>query len=228
MVGYGRCLGVNNSSAECEKSISLLKKSRRKKTSSGRCSGKKRRKASQWQQESLFKEVLEQIERSADTDCGPQTLRCAHIAMKLGNWKSFKEECRKEGKLCEWTFERSREAYEKVAMDDIGRLDIAQDILRKSTDFLRRIIAPVDGMGGVSLSYVCPHCNCFPLDDYSCGCRRGTETATTEKRSIATGGARLAEANTNGEPHTGYWWHRSVSTPMMRRCSKRTQRRWVA
>ena len=38
--------------------------------------------------------------------------------------------------------------------------------LQKSTDFLRRIIAPVDGMGGVTLSYVCPHCNCFPLDDH--------------------------------------------------------------
>ena len=49
---------------------------------------------------------------------------------------------------------------------DIGRLGIAQEILRKSKDFLRRIIAPVDGMGGVTLSYVCPNCNCFPLDDY--------------------------------------------------------------
>ena len=31
------------------------------------------------------------------------------------------------------------------------------------------------------------------------GCRRDTETATTERRSIATGGARLVEANVNGE-----------------------------
>ena len=27
-------------------------------------------------------------------------------------------------------------------------------------------IAPVDGMGGVTLTNVCPHCNCFPLDGY--------------------------------------------------------------
>ena len=51
-------------------------------------------------------------------------------------------------------------------MDDIGRFGIAHEILRKSADFLRRIIAPVDGMGGVTLPCVCPHCNCFPLDDY--------------------------------------------------------------
>ena len=88
-------------------------------------------------------------------------MRRALNAKKLGNWKSFKEECRKEGKLCEWTLERPQ-----VAMEDIGRLSIAQDILRKSADFLRRIIAPVDGRGGVTLSYVCSLCSCFPLDDY--------------------------------------------------------------
>ena len=51
-------------------------------------------------------------------------------------------------------------------MDDIGCLSIAQETIRTSTDILRRIIAPVDGTGGVTLSYVCPHCSCFPLDDY--------------------------------------------------------------
>ena len=81
------------------------------------------------------KKFLEQIKRSADTDCGPQTMRCAHSAMKLGNWGSFKEECRKEGKLCEWTSERLQEANEKVTMDDIGRLSIAQEILRTNRDF---------------------------------------------------------------------------------------------
>ena len=42
----------------------------------------------------------------------------------------------------------------------------AGNFLKKSTDFLRWIIAPVDGMGGVTLWYVCPHCNSFPLEDY--------------------------------------------------------------
>ena len=77
---------------------------------------------------SPFKEVVEPVKRSADTDCGPQAMRRACIAMKHGNWESFEEECRKEGKLCQWTFERIPETYEKVAMDDIGRLGIAQEI----------------------------------------------------------------------------------------------------
>ena len=33
-----------------------------------------------------------------------------------------------------------REAYEKVARNEIGRFGIVQEILRKSTDFLRRVI----------------------------------------------------------------------------------------
>ena len=43
----------------------------------------------------------------------------------------------------------------KVAKDEVGRLGIVQEILRKNTDFLRRVIAPVGGMGGVTLSFVC-------------------------------------------------------------------------
>ena len=106
----------------------------------------------EWHHESLVKEVLDQVKRRAGTDC---------------NWESFKEQCRKEGKLCEWTKERLQEAYDKVALEDVGRLCIAQDMLRRSTDFLRRIVAPVGEMGGVTLSYVCPHCSCFLLDDYT-------------------------------------------------------------
>ena len=70
--------------------------------------------------------------RSADTGCRPQRMRGAHSARKLGNWESLKEERRKEGKPWEWKFERLRETCEKVAMDHVGRLSIAQEILRKT------------------------------------------------------------------------------------------------
>ena len=115
----------------------------------------------QWQQESPNKDVLEQVTRNADTDCNAQTMRRAYNAQKSGNWEGFKEEFRKEGKLCEWTFQRLQEAYDKVALEDIDRLSIAKENLRKSTDR-----APIDGMEGVTLSYVCPHCSCIPLDNY--------------------------------------------------------------
>ena len=116
------------------------------KEDSGGCrSGKQEGMQSQWQKESPFKEVLEHVKRSADIDCNVQRMRRAYNAKKLGKWESFKEECGKEGTLCEWTLERLHEAYDKVAMEDLVRLSIAQEILRKNTD-----VAPVDGMGGVT------------------------------------------------------------------------------
>ena len=49
--------------------------------------------------------------------------KCGYnFAKKMGNWESFKEECRKQGRLCEWTIERLQEAYDTVALEDIGRL----------------------------------------------------------------------------------------------------------
>ena len=83
----------------------------------------------------------------------------------------------------EWTFERTREAHEKVAMDDFGRLGIAQEILRKSTDFLRRIIAPVDGMGGVTFVVCWPALHPFPVGSHL-GIDRTTETATTKLEAL--------------------------------------------
>ena len=94
---------------------------------------------------------------------------------------SKKDTGRKEGKSSVWAFEGIREACEKVAKDEIGRLGTVQEILGKSTDFLRRIIAAVDGMAGVTLSYVCPHCNSFRLDDYI---RWVSSGETTERKAL--------------------------------------------
>ena len=43
---------------------------------------------------------------------------------------------------------------------------MVQQILQKSTEFLRRIIVPVGRPGGATLSYRCPHCHRCPLEDY--------------------------------------------------------------
>ena len=124
----------------------------RGKEDSGRCgAGKARRKS-----RSVATGIsLQRGSGASQRKCGyglwSQTMRKSYIAMRDDN--------------SEWTLERIREAYEKVARDEVGRMGIVQEILRKRTDFLRRIIAPVDGMRGVTLSYICPHCNNFPVED---------------------------------------------------------------
>ena len=53
---------------------------------------------------------------------------------------------RKEVKVSEWAFDRIKEAFEKVAKDEARKLSTVQEIMIRSTDYLRRIIAP-EGRG---------------------------------------------------------------------------------
>ena len=66
----------------------------------------------------------------------------------------------------EWAFDRIKEAFDLVAKDEVEKMSIEQDIMLKSTDYLRRIIAPFGGQGGVTMSNLCPNCNSFPLEEY--------------------------------------------------------------
>ena len=61
--------------------------------------------------------------------------------------------------------EGERECYNVVEQEDEDLQSIVQEILRTRTDFLRRIIVPVEGQGGVTSSYFCPHCHRLPLED---------------------------------------------------------------
>ena len=87
-VGYGRCSEVNNFCAECG-SISLSKWHGQGRYQ--RMPLKKNKKECEVSGDmSPCKEVLEQVKRSADKDCGHQTMRRAYSAMKLGNWEFFR------------------------------------------------------------------------------------------------------------------------------------------
>ena len=57
-----------------------------------------------------------------------------------------------------------------------NKVSVVQELLFKSTDYLRRIIAPVGGQGGVTMSYLCPNCTGFPLEDYVCWVSGGKHT----------------------------------------------------
>ena len=63
-----------------------------------------------------------------------------------------------------WT-RTKQEAFE-VAKDEAGKLSIVQEIMIRSTDCLRRTIAPAGGQGGVTMSYLCTNCNSFLLEDH--------------------------------------------------------------
>ena len=52
-----------------------------------------------------------------------------------------------------------KESHCQARHEDDQRKSIVQQVMQKSTDFLRRIIVPVEEQGGVTLSYACPHCH---------------------------------------------------------------------
>ena len=69
-------------------------------------------------------------------------------------------------KASERTFNSIKEAFELVAQDETEKMSIKKEIVLRSTDCLRRIVAPVGVQGGVTMSYLCPNCNSLPLENY--------------------------------------------------------------
>ena len=53
---------------------------------------------SQWQQESPFREILEQARRNEDVGCSSEVVRKGFFAIRDSRWEDFKEECRVKGK----------------------------------------------------------------------------------------------------------------------------------
>ena len=73
-------------------------------------------------------------------------MRKAYRAGKEGAWV----------KRSVWASVKVRECNIEAGQKEEDRKSTAQQILQKSTDFLRRIIAAVEGNGGATLSHVCP------------------------------------------------------------------------
>ena len=55
----------------------------------------------QWQLESPFKEVMEQIEKHSDMSCNAYIMRRAYYAGEAGSWEGFKR-CSETGEISEW------------------------------------------------------------------------------------------------------------------------------
>ena len=81
-----------------------------------------------------------------------------------------------------------KEAFEQVAKDEARKLSIVQEITMRSTDYLRRIIAPVGGQGGVTMSNL-------------------ARIVTVSRWKTTFGGSReqSVEKNMTGRNRTRFW-----------------------
>ena len=105
MAGNGRSSEANSFCAECG-SISVSKRAWARMILADAAQEKQEGIQDQCGNNNLLSR--KQVKRSAETDCNAHITRRAYNARQLGNGESFKEECRKQGKLCEWTLERLR------------------------------------------------------------------------------------------------------------------------
>ena len=88
--------------------------------------GRSKKEYKVWQQESPFREILwDAAQKSCEKD---------FLAIRDSRWEEFKKECRVKGKSSEWALEKIREAYEKVAKEEIGRLGTVQWKARSHLD----------------------------------------------------------------------------------------------
>ena len=130
----------------------------------------------------------------------------------MGTWEEYKETFREIVKASEWVFDRMQEALDLVARDEASKVSIVQEIVFKSTDCLRRIIAPVGGQGGVKMSYQCPHCNSFRLEYY---------VWWVSGERPQSGGPQFVKEGTTGGNQTGCWSCKQGKILSRRRSSKR-------
>ena len=131
----------------------------------------------------------------ASADYNESLMKKGFTALKNGTWEEYKETVKYKMRTSEWAFDRIKEAFDLVAKNEVENMSIVQEIMFKSTDYLRRITAPVRGQGGVTMSYLCPHYNSFLWKIMFGG--------SLLERSIPSGGVRFVEKGTTRDNQTG-------------------------
>ena len=131
--------------------------------------------------------------------------------METGN-NVKKNTFRKEVKATEWAFDRIKEAFGKVSQDEARKMSIVQEIMIGSTDYLRRIIVPVGGRGGVT---PVPALQQLPLGRL--------HLVGLREKSTQLGGVRYVERNTIGSNRTGFWSYKQVTVLRRPRYTKHMQ-----
>ena len=97
---------------------------------------------------------------------------------------------RNEVNVSGWGFDRRKEALEQVAKDEARKLSIVQEIMIRSTDYWRRIIAPAEGKEALRC-HICARIVTVSRWKTTFGGSLG-------EKGVTIGGARFLEKSTTG------------------------------
>ena len=95
------------------------------------------------------------------TDCSESVMKKGFTAFKMERGKNIKETFKEMMRASECAFDRIKEAFDLVAKDEAEKMSIVQEIMRKSTDYLRRQVKPWDGDHFITLP-----------EEMGCGCAK--------------------------------------------------------
>ena len=121
-----------------------------------------------------------------------------------------------EVKATELAFDRIKEAFEKVAKDEARKLSTVQETMMRSTDYLRRILAPAERSKETLRCHTCARIVTVSRWKTTFGGSLG-------EKGVTIGGVRIVEKSTTGSNQTGSWWCKQVKVLVRPRSSERMQ-----
>ena len=213
MEGFGECWEKTSTYQRCGNTIAA-KGSRVKKLRDDAEKERQEGIQGQWHHESPARECLEQVKCCNDTDCTPRMMKQAFLALKGGDWEEYKSIFGTEVNATGWAFDRIQEAFEKVAKDEARNLTTDQEIMIRSTDYLRRTIAPA----GCKEALRCHTCaRIATVSQWK------TSGRAQRRKSTQICGVRSVEKNMIGGRQTGCWCCKQAKVSTRRRSSECTR-----
>ena len=167
----------------------------------------------QWQQASPAREYLKQV-KCHDTDFNEPMMKTVFIALNKWDLGRISRNLQGKDERLRMGLRQDKRGLRFVAQDEVEKMSFVQEIMLRSTDYLGRIIAPVGGQGGVTMSYLCPRCNSFHWKTAFCG---------SLGENPRCGGAQFVEKSTIGSNRTGFWSNKQVTVLRRPRYSKHMQ-----
>ena len=119
-------------------------------------------------------------------------------------------------KVSEWACDRTKETFEQVAQDEAGKLSIVQEIMIRSIDNLRRIIAPAGEDKEALRCHTCARIVTVSRWKITFGGSLG-------EKGVAIGGVLSVKKSTTGSNQTGSWCCKQVKVLIRPRSSERMQ-----
>ena len=117
-----------------------------------------------------------------------------YYALKDGHSDEHKRTFKFEVDATEWPSKEYAKSFEKVAKNEAGSLSSVQGIMMKSTEFLRRIVAPAGGQRKWAPWRICAHvASVFLLRRNLVGLDLKRRQQKTTRRGTAVGGAQSVE-----------------------------------